>query len=109
MKVMPLVNPKGYFIEDVIVEDSFTGIRELEGKGILISSAVPPGLYGPLWDFKKENWIEGLSNEEIEQIQNPVPDPEAPETTEQKLHRLEQADLNNKELIATLYEILMAK
>ncbi len=105
----PMVDTEGYFLEDVLVEDSFVGTRELEGKGTIISSFSTPGLYKPRWDFEKEIWIEGMSAEEIEQLQHPSPDPNAPETVEQKLHRLEQADLNNKELIATLYEIMIAK
>lgn len=109
MKAVPLVDDKGNFIEDILVDVSVIDNSILEGKGTIIAQLVPSGLYKPRWDFKQSLWIEGMSAEEIEQLKNPASDPEAPETTEQKLHRLEQADLNNKELIATLYEILMAK
>lgn len=110
MKAVPFVNSKGYFIEDKIMDASFTRNIAMEyGSGTLVSEPVPPGLYQPRWDFKNKKWIEGLSAEEIKNIQNPESDPEAPETMKQKLKRLEQADLNNKELIATLYEMLMAK
>lgn len=110
LKAVPFVNSKGYFIEDKLVNASFTENVVLEDEsGTLIAEPVAPGLYKPRWDFKNKKWTEGLTTEEIEAIQNPEPDPEAAETMEQKLYRLEQADLNNKELIATLYEMLLAK
>ncbi|MEW4368641.1 hypothetical protein [Paenibacillus kandeliae] len=108
MKLVPYINKDGWFLKDVLVDDLLEDIRSFDN-GFLINTSIPLGIHKQRWDFKKKEWIEGLSADEIEQINNPKPDPEAPETIEQKLHRLEQADLNNKELIATLYEMLLAK
>ncbi len=102
MKAAPFVDEQGHFIEDTLVEDSFTGISSLENKGTIIATPVPPGLYHPRWDFDQSIWIEGLSTEEIAALQTPPT-----ETSEQKIARLEQNDLDNKELIASLYEMVI--
>ncbi len=102
MKATPLVDEQGHFIEDTLVEDSFTGIYLLENKGAIIATPVPPGLYRPCWNFNQSIWTEGLSTEEIAELQTP-----STETAEQKIARLEKNDLDNKELIASLYEMVI--
>ncbi len=104
MKATPLVDEQGHFIEDTLVEDFFTGICLLDNKGTIIATPVPPGLYQPRWDFDQGIWTEGMSAEDIAALQ-----PVASETPEQKIARLEQSDLDNKELIASLYEMLIAQ
>ncbi|WP_458119780.1 hypothetical protein [Paenibacillus sp. Z6-24] len=110
MKVVPFVNKEGYFVKDVLEDQSFVGTVLLEdGSGTIIAEPVLAGLYKPRWDFEGKQWVEGLSAEEIEKIKNSMPAPEASETVEKKLTRLEQADLDNKELIASLYEMLLSR
>lgn len=110
MKIVPFVNKEGYFVKDVLEDQSFVGTVLLEdGSGTIIAAPVPAGLYKPRWDFESKQWVEGLSAEEIEKIKNSMPASEAPETLEKKLAHLEQADLDNKELIASLYEMLLSR
>ncbi|MFD1885907.1 hypothetical protein [Paenibacillus wenxiniae] len=104
MKAVPLVNEQGYFVEDVLVEESFTNTMLSTNKNTIISTPVPPGLYQPRWDFEQSIWVEGMSVADIAALQ-----PVAIETPEQKITRLEQSDLDNKELIASLYEMLVAQ
>ncbi|MFD1885923.1 hypothetical protein [Paenibacillus wenxiniae] len=104
MKAVPLVDEQGYFIEDVLVDVSFIGTSVLEGKGTIISQFVPSGLYKPHWNFDKSIWTEGMSAEDIAALH-----PVVTETSEQKISRLEQSDLDNKELIASLYEMMLAQ
>jgi hypothetical protein len=104
MKAAPLVNEQGHFMEDVLVEDSFAGTSPLADRGTIISVSVPTGLHNPRWNFEQSVWEEGLSTEEIAALQ-----PAITETAEQKIIRLEQSDLDNKELIASLYEMLLAQ
>ncbi len=104
MKAVPKVDLQGYFIEDVLVDASFTGTSIWEDKGTIISQSVPSGLYKPRWDFEQSIWTEGMSAEDIAALQ-----PVATETSEQKITRLEQSDLDNKELIASLYEMVIAQ
>ena len=88
MKAVPKVDLDGVFIEDVLVEDSFTGIRPVfalpvtspdEDQGephiiaYLIGYPVSPGLYKPRWDTVTEKWVEALTPEEIEDIRNQPP------------------------------------
>ncbi len=104
MKAAPLVDKQGYFIEDMLVENTFTNTDLSKNTDTIISVPVPPGLYQPRWDFDQATWTEGMSAEDIAALQ-----PVASETPEQKIARLEQSDLDNKELIASLYEMLIAQ
>jgi len=105
MKLVPYTDKMGWFQKDVLVDDSFNSITPFED-GFLINKSVPLQIHKKRWNFEKNEWIEGLSTEEIEKIENPAL---PPETIEQKLVRLEKADLDNKELIALLYEMLMSE
>ncbi len=104
MRALPIVDKNGYFVEDTLVEKYFTGEFFIEGKGTIISTLIPSNLYYPRWDFDQSTWTEGLSAQDIAALQ-----PVASETPEQKIARLEQSDLDNKELIASLYEMLIAQ
>ncbi len=104
MRAVPIVDKNGHFIEDVLVDVSFTGTSLLGDKGTLIAETVPAGLYKPYWDFEQSRWVEGMSTEEIAALQLVMT-----ESSEQKIARLEQSDLDNKELIASLYEMLIAQ
>ncbi|WP_322902963.1 hypothetical protein [Paenibacillus campi] len=104
MRVAQLVDKQGNFIEDVLVEDSFERKSTLTDQGTIIAVAVPTGLYKLRWNFEQSRWEEALSVEEIAALQ-----PVITETPEQKIARLEQHDLDNKELITSLYEMLLAQ
>ncbi len=105
MRVIPCVDHNGYFIEDILLDTpGMTATIVEHDNGTLISTPVPPGLYQPRWDFDQATWTEGMPAQDIAALQ-----PVASETPEQKIARLEQSDLDNKELIASLYEMLIAQ
>ncbi|WP_322923186.1 hypothetical protein [Paenibacillus campi] len=104
MRALPLVNEQGYFVEDVLSEHFSTSTLLVEGVGTIIATPVPAGLYKLRWNFEQSRWEEALSVEEIAALQ-----PVITETPEQKIARLEQHDLDNKELITSLYEMLLAQ
>lgn len=124
MKVIPKVNTEGFYLEDIIVDDSFTGVVPFYDEaiqseadrpvassptGYLIGIPVPQGLYHPrfnlsAWHERVANdtnsidlsslWIEGLSEEEIDEL---VSMPNAEPTELEKLKsRLAQAEANNE-------------
>lgn len=71
MKLYRKIDNEGYFIEDVLLEEipyiydeDFNKIYDEH----YIGMQVPQGLYKPKWDGTK--WIEGMLQEEIENIQN---------------------------------------
>ena len=51
--------------------------REVPIDDTVVFVPLPKGIYTPIWDFKAKTWKEGLSQEEIEEIQN-RPDPPDP-------------------------------
>ncbi|WP_046213112.1 hypothetical protein [Paenibacillus wulumuqiensis] len=105
MAVLPIVDSKtGMWIRQI--ETNSETLRDGETIVYIPSSG---GFYENKWDFESKQWVEGLSAEEIEKIKNSMPATEATETVEKKLARLEQADLDNKELIASLYEMLLSR
>lgn len=63
------VDADGFFVEDVIVDTS----QEVPEN--YISKPVPEGLYKPQWTG--EEWVEGLSQDELEKILN-APRPVGP-------------------------------
>lgn len=62
MKQAIRIDSHGYFIEDVLVEDEFESTREI------ITDPCENGFYKPMWNGN--GWEEGLSEQEIEEIQN---------------------------------------
>lgn len=77
MKAVPKVDANGLYIEDVIQDDTFSGIvpfytdpadTESPVVSYLIGIAVPSGLYHPKWDLENEQWMEGLTQAEIDEL-----------------------------------------
>lgn len=77
MKAVPKVDANGLYIEDVIQDDAFSGIvpfytdpidTESSVVSYLIGTVVPSGLYQPKWDLKNEQWVEGLTQAEIDSL-----------------------------------------
>jgi hypothetical protein len=79
MKQVSKIDGNGLYIEPVILQDN-------DGIGDLIDVPVPEGFYHPKWDGNQ--WVEGLSEEEIDQIKN-APKP----MSEIELLKKQQADL----------------
>lgn len=106
MKLYRQVDEEGYFIEDVIVEDN-----RVVDTSRYIESHPPQGLYRPRWDGEAQQWVEGLTQTEIECIIN-VPVPLTPEQEEINLLRAQikasddRADFQEEvltEIIMTMY------
>lgn len=77
MRAIPKVDANGLYIEDVIQDDTFSGIvpfytdptdTESPIVSYLIGTAVPSGLYQPKWDLKNDQWVEGLTQAEIDAL-----------------------------------------
>lgn len=92
MKLYRRIDNKGNFIEDVLLEEIPYTYDE-EGNKIYdthyIETIVPNGLYKPKWTGTE--WIEGLTQEEIEAIKN--------ETIEQPLELKNRADIDYMSLM----------
>lgn len=66
MKKVLKIDDNGFFIEDVILEN-----EEIIPDDC-VETECPQGFYKPRWDGAK--WIEGLTQEEIEELKNkPIP------------------------------------
>ncbi|WP_372632982.1 hypothetical protein [Cohnella sp.] len=112
MKEAIKVDLEGYYVEPVIVPLSQMGITEIrellpaeveeEPKeiitGYIIAEKVPEGLFIPRWDFSNSEWIEGMSQEEIDEIRN-APVPLSPE------QRIAQLEVESVEVMLGLTEI----
>ena len=70
------IDEYGYFVEDVVF------LHNEEPTEDLIPTPCPDGFYKPRWDG--EDWIEGLTQGEIEIIRNQT----QPQTTEERLEEL---------------------
>lgn len=104
MRIVHVVDKEGFFIEDLPVTDNFVFNQNIFSEnGTTIVDTLPIGLYKPRWDFENEQWVEGLKDSEIQQLQSNS----NPSTIQDKVEYLEQADLDNKELITSLYEMLL--
>lgn len=55
--------------EDGTLKDIFLmSDEEIENTDkIIVTESWQDGLFEPKWDFEQEKWVEGLSNEEVEQ------------------------------------------
>jgi len=79
------IDDKGYFVEDVIL-DNIPTIADAEwnelSDGHYIKNPCPEGFYKPKWNGT--GWVEGLTAEEIETILSVMPT----QTTEERLEEL---------------------
>lgn len=91
------IDKNGFYIEDVIVKSE----EEIEEDMIVVEC--PEGLYSPRWDGKE--WINGITNEEIEQLINQHADP-----TENEMIMLAIAELDiQRELDKTKTQLAIAE
>ncbi|MBB6670292.1 hypothetical protein [Cohnella nanjingensis] len=129
MKEAIIADLNGKYQEPTIVPDEQTGVtpiyaapeppeegeepeeKEPEVIGYIVAEKVPDGLYLPRWDFINSEWIEGLTQEEIDAIRNAP----QPVTSEQRIAELETANGNLRsdnltlmEAVAELYEMILA-
>ena len=57
------LNEDGTIKETLLMSDE----EIKESNKIIVTESWQDGLFEPKWDFEQEKWIEGLSNEEVEQ------------------------------------------
>ena len=75
MKAIAKIDANGMFVEDLLQDVGFEGVLHLEDEDTyIVSSPVPSGLYRPKWDFDTEEWTEGLTQAEIDELNKPRPD-----------------------------------
>ncbi len=101
----------GLYIEPVIVPLSQTGVTEMREMtlseteevltGYIVAEKVPEGLFTPRWDFSNSMWIEGMEQEQIDEIRN-APRPLSPED------RIAQLEAESVEVMLGLTEIYEA-
>jgi len=101
----------GFYIEPVIVQLSQTGVTEIREMspseteetltGYIVAEKVPEGLFTPRWDFSNSMWIEGMEQEQIDEIRN-TPRPLSPE------ERIAQLEAESVEVMLGLTEIYEA-
>lgn len=80
MRKVIKIDSNGYFIEDVILENEEITPEEC------IEIECPQGFYKPRWDGSR--WIEGLTQEEIEELKKIGTTPQEP-SLEERLAALE--------------------
>jgi hypothetical protein len=100
LKQVYKIDNVGFYIEPVIIEG-----EEQEG---LISFPIPEGLYKPKWNG--EEWEEGLTQEEIEELKSTPTHP----TSEEKIQQLEaelaiakEDNISNMLAITEIYELML--
>jgi len=105
----------GLFVQPVIVPFSQSGVTEIREllpaedeeepqeaiTGYIIAEKVPNGLFTPRWDFSNSMWIEGMEQEQIDEIRN-TPRPLSPE------ERIAQLEAESVEVMLGLTEIYEA-
>lgn len=91
------INSNGMFLEDLIVEEKPQNMSNL------IETPCPSGFYHPKWDG--ENWVEGLTQEEIDELNNQPQEP-----TENEMIMLAIAGLDTqREIDKTETELAIAE
>ncbi|MBD8500753.1 hypothetical protein [Paenibacillus arenosi] len=97
MKEAIKVNLDGFYIEPTLVADSVTGVfpitetaqtgssstgtsstdkpSEPVTVGYMVAVEVPTGLYKPRWSFDLEEWVEGLTQQEIDALHQQQQEP----------------------------------
>ncbi len=75
------IDSNGYFVEDVLL-DAFPVMEDGTPNPYYIDKICPEGLYCPRWTGTE--WVEGLTQEEIDEILNATPQP----TTEERINVL---------------------
>jgi hypothetical protein len=88
MRKVIRIDKQGYYREDVILQDHEPTPEDC------VEIEVPEGFYYPKWDFVNLQWVEGLSEEEIEEIRNqPIP-PNEIDVLGEKIVELELTNLD---------------
>jgi hypothetical protein len=88
MRKVIRIDEQGYYREDVILQDHEPTPVDC------VEIEVPEGFYYPKWDFVNLQWVEGLSEEEIEEFRNqPIP-PNEIDVLGEKIVELELTNLD---------------
>lgn len=114
MKAVPRVDASGLYIEDAIQEDSFSGIVAIYesseiNKPVIIGyfvadPSVPQGLYSPKWDIDNKEWVEGMTQKEIDELKNH----HTTISSDQRMKDLEQQNLSLMDATASMFEQLIS-
>lgn len=86
------VDEHGDIIEYYLMNDE--EIKNARNEGRYIITKTFEGLYQPKYDFEQEKWIEGATQEEIDNIKNQQPEPNEIERIKQHLTNTENALLS---------------
>ncbi len=127
MKAVPKVDHQGYYYEDVLIDESFSGVMNHASTnvnpavtGYIVGYPVPEGLYKPRLDverlvreYKSDDaqkwpdgsdktlamsyWIEGLTQDEVAEINKPAP-----------LSELEQFKQQTAEQQAAMWDFILS-
>lgn len=105
------IDEQGFFIEDVIVEK--IPVIELDGElvedPLYIKENCPNGFYRPKWEFTNNQWIEGASQEVINQIDQEKQESEEQRILEeQKKKSIEEAPLKIQQLEEENVNLMLA-
>ena len=66
------------------------------------------GFFDPIYDHEKQDWIEGLSHEEIEELTKPQPaEPTEQEILQAKVAEVEDKSLYTQMAVTELFEMLL--
>lgn len=115
MKEALRINLVGEIVDVELVEGDLSELRPISEQdpensenniiiGYLTTKRVPEGTYKPVYDFDSDEFCEGLTQEEIEEIKN---EPQ-PETDAQKIARLESESVDTMLALAELYEMALS-
>lgn len=108
-------NEKGYFKSYVIVDSDgyeygdpiFFTDENHEVKDCYADSSVP-NFYKPRWDFELREWVEGATDEEIEEITKPRPrEPTEIEILKEENRVLKEASDINAMAIMNLADLIL--
>lgn len=80
-----VVDENGFIVDSVTFEEG----EEFEIQPNWISDSVP-NFYKPKWDFEQEKWIEGATQEEIDEIEKQQPNPNGIDLLKQENEELKQ-------------------
>lgn len=100
-----IVDDRGFVIDEVVVEE-----YDAQGKPIsdpVPDNYIPPNytkrLFTPRWDFTSQEWVEGLSTEEVAAKEREI----SGESKPSELDRLRQENEMNAMAMMELAELVM--
>lgn len=80
-----VVDENGFIVDSVTFQEG----EEFEIQPNWISELVP-NFYKPKWDFEQKKWVEGATQEEIDEIEKQQPNPNGIDLLKQENEELKQ-------------------